>query len=144
MYSAKQKTNFFFSKTSEDETHHVYTCQCGVTRKVKKTSNGYSNFVNHIELKHPEYSEIMKMSEKKKGLDKFFLIDPKVKNLYSWLEWVVMEGRELEFVNKELVRLLLKLRQADSDKCTGSKKLKVGIYFCPNFQEVHGQSLRRC
>ena len=93
----KSVIDFYFKSIGEDR----FKCKCGRIRKQTKGS-GFSNLKNHINSSHPTWR-----TEVSSGVET--IISNKEKNIFAWLEWVIMENRELHFPEKVLVRKYTKL-----------------------------------
>ncbi len=111
-YTNAQKVAYYFHITTDDklaaEGYDVYMCRCKLaTRKIKKGSKSLTNLVNHIDEKHNPDVDMKNSGKDGQGTLKHFIVDPKAVNLFSWMEWVVQELREFDFVDKDLVRMLL-------------------------------------
>jgi len=93
---------FYFESIGDGQ----YKCKCGKVRK-QKDKTGLSNLINHIKVEHTDYSSefaaaSIECNSSQTKIDSFLC--PKSKNIYSWIEWIVMECRELNFCEKDLVR----------------------------------------
>ena len=100
--SNKEVALFYFTrkpKTSE------YTCKCGTQRKCEA---GYENLMTHIRTKHKNF-EIEINSSRQSVLNVF--IDPKAKNIFGWLEWVIMNGFPFSFTTDPLNRFYSNLKR---------------------------------
>ena len=86
----KSVIDFYFTSIGEDR----FKCKCGRIRKQTKGS-GFSNLKNHINSSHPTWR-----TEVSSGVET--IISNKAKNIFAWLEWVIMENRELHFPENSL------------------------------------------
>ncbi|RLO07788.1 hypothetical protein DYB28_011588 [Aphanomyces astaci] len=85
-------------------------------KKRKKTSHEEFKYLDcrflrptsniHIKLKHPGfagiYAEAVRPNSKSAPLDAWF--DPKVTNIFNWIEWLLMDEHEFTFVESQLKR----------------------------------------
>lgn len=71
---------------------------------------GYQNLISHVKLSHPEYLNIFHEEQGKSQLEApatsqkilKYLIDDESKNIFKWLEWIVMDEHELGFCEKKM------------------------------------------
>ena len=95
----------FFTEFQEGN----YKCQCGSTRKRKKTA-GYTNLMSHLKEKHPDweqvYAEFKKDNpgKKKAAPGQLFFVNPKVIQLHSWLTWIINRNLPLSIVETKEFR----------------------------------------
>jgi hypothetical protein len=105
--SEKEKFKFYFEMTHTNDTHSFYKCRfCSAKRIVKKGSTGHRNLSSHVDIHHPDWKTEMDQAVQPGTIDKWIVVDKKAENAFAWLKWVVGENREVDFVNKPLVRHL--------------------------------------
>ena len=100
----RQIVDHYYVKTDKE---HIFKCLCGAERK-QKTENGYHNLISHLKSQHPGFENAIKMASNQQYTITDF-VPTKITTIYSWLEWIIMEGREFSFSEKELVRKYCKL-----------------------------------
>ena len=71
--------------------------KCGFKRKQTK-NNGYETLFSHVLQKHKNYQE--EMNRTNPAVE--FEVSENAKNIYGWLEWVIMTGQPFNFVDNEL------------------------------------------
>ena len=70
------------------------------TKSLKqKKGTGWSNLFSHIQSVHKDYQDIMK-----ENIKSVFTVPSNVKNMYSWIELMVMKNIPLTWVDDELFR----------------------------------------
>ena len=92
--------NIYFSEV--DDTAASYKCRCGVSRQ-RKDKKGWTNLRDHIIRDHPDWREEVKQfsnSPFRQGP----IVTTKAKNIYAWLNCVIMLNHEFSFVDDELTR----------------------------------------
>jgi hypothetical protein len=116
---SKDICEIFYGKKPVDASANTWRCTCGVVRKCNPSKNGYKNLLSHLVDKHENYLEIYRAhkQEEKAGsvsesgnsntgrqytLD--YLIDDKSRDIFKWLEWVVMDEMGIGFCEKALTR----------------------------------------
>ena len=87
-------TNFYFTRPNDQECK----CKCGENVKSHKGA-GKTNLKNHIRRWHPKF-----LKESGSNAVSQFIPSEKARTIYSWLEWVVMENREVSFPDEEYTR----------------------------------------
>ena len=112
--------NFFFLKVENDP--NSWTCKkCGQTKK-QKTGHGNTNLSNHLmSCIGPEHKELY---EEHKGDKKGNLLDSHLKlmvnqadrDLFKWIEWLVMRNKSIMEVDDPLTRSLAKGTAAFNSK----------------------------
>jgi hypothetical protein len=90
---------------------NVWKCSCGCDRT---KLNGWTNLKSHIVGgQHPEWPDVLEALKKngKGPLDNHFTskITSKAKNLFGWLEWIVMTDQPKSFVENTYNRKHTKL-----------------------------------
>lgn len=106
--NTKEICDLFFKKIKESGSEEVYECNCGTTRK-KQKSSGYTNLMSHLREKHDDweqlYNDFKKNNPKSiKGKSNFFIVNPKVLQLHSWLDWIVTDNLPISTVEKKTYR----------------------------------------
>ena len=128
-FKTKDICRFYFGAKPSIESANIWTCRCKSTRK-QDPKNGHGNLMNHIRLRHPTYLEDYKAaitvgkmytsgistavgSSSSSSTDPIHhqmqialdvLIDKKSSNVFTWLEWIVMEELPLQFCEDPLTR----------------------------------------
>ena len=93
-FTPKQLSNFFFTKIEAEK----FKCRCGKVRKQSKAS-GFQNLVSHIHSAHPNFEELMRTGTK--TIQNHFISDYAL-NVHGWLEWVIVGGHPVSFVDDQL------------------------------------------
>lgn len=111
----EEASNCFFHQLT-DETHPKfdpdkvqYLCRCGVVRS--KNNSGWSNLFSHIKDSHSDYKSVIELSRSNscsRPLD--FMINVKVKNIFGWIEWIVMGMHPFTFCALELTHKYTNLK----------------------------------
>ena len=113
----KNKTivGFYYEETETG----IFKCKaCPTARKSRKQApgTGYTNLMNHIFQEHPNYLKEMREAANTHHLTPVFRATKKAQNIYSWLEWIIMENREFKFPEKEFIRKNTKLEPVTDDQ----------------------------
>ena len=97
-----------------------FECRCKKTR-TQNILSGYSNLVSHVKERHPGYLQRMQQTLDTISTDRniqmhsqFLCVPKQASNLYSWLEWTVMDNNPLSFFEKTLVKKYSKLESVCS------------------------------
>ena len=96
-FTTKEVCDRYFKHVGDD----IYKCTiggCSVTRK-KAPSAGYQNLFSHVAAKHPNYKSDMQSTSLS-----LFTIPEKARNIYGWLELIVMNGEPFNLVENEYQR----------------------------------------
>ena len=96
----RQIVDHYYVKSDKE---HIFKCLCGAERK-QKIENGYHNLISHLKSQHPGFENAIKMASNQQYTITDF-VPTKITTRYSWLEWIIIEGREFSFSEKELVIL---------------------------------------
>ena len=107
----------YFGVEPMDKAKHLWKCKCGTIRKCDIRVNGYANLKGHIRNKHLEPNEVFVPASKQSATSGIiqgqiptrqtclqFLVDPKSKDIYKWIDWIVMDELELSFCEQERTR----------------------------------------
>ncbi len=93
----------FFKVSSKEHHWECKFCsddEGGSTKVLKqKKGTGWSNLFSHIQSVHKDHQNMMK-----ENINSMFTVPAKVKNMYSWLELIVMKNIPLTWVDDELIR----------------------------------------
>ena len=83
------------------ETPHRHRClKCGAVR-FQNLKHGYNNLINHLNSCKPCWkNELNSVSDQQP----LIFVSERARNVFGWIEWDVLEGREFSFVEKELTR----------------------------------------
>lgn len=105
----KQICEFYFGSKPTDIEKSTWTCACGAKRKCVPELSGYTNLFSHIRDSHKDYLAVWGENIAEDGqtlvqktLSHF--IDSKSKNIYNWLQWIILDEHELQFCEKELTK----------------------------------------
>ena len=96
-FTTKEVCDRYFKHVGDD----IYKCTiggCSVTRK-KAPSAGYQNLFSHVAAKHPNCKSDMQSTSLS-----IFTIPEKARNIYGWLELIVMNGEPFNLVENEYHR----------------------------------------
>ena len=106
----------FYGK-AVDASSTLWKCKCGVERKCDVKNNGCNNLITYLKSKHPDYLEIYaahtlesssskssQANQKGQQTTLEYLIDSKSRNVYKWLDWIVMDEHVLSFCEKDRTR----------------------------------------
>jgi len=110
----------YFRELTREDLHTKWVdgkaqviCKC--KRVLAKQANGFTNAANHVRSQHKdEYKEKveeylkLKIDSQRSVLD-FVSIPASAKNMYAWLDWVVMDNHSFNFVEKKRTRNYLPL-----------------------------------
>ena len=96
--SSRDAFKLFYQST---ETPHRHRClKCGALR-IQNLKHGYNNLINHMNSCKPRWkNELNSVSDQQPPI----FVSERARNVFGWIEWVVLEGREFSFVEKELTR----------------------------------------
>jgi hypothetical protein len=97
----KEICSKYFSPIPGQE--NMYKCLCGSLHKQK--ASGYTNLMSHINNKH-KADDIL--SPDQAVISKY--IDPKVYQVYGWMDWIVTKGLPFTFCEDETNRKYCKLK----------------------------------
>ena len=103
----KQIVSHYFQSIEGSE--HSFKCIYCDTIRNQKPNTGYSNLMNHITGKHPDYAHLANGNKEKNSLDAYFDTTTKENNIFCWLDWIIVEGKPFNTVEKELTRKYSKL-----------------------------------
>jgi hypothetical protein len=98
---------YFRVEATDEKSHKCLECNAIIHQNIKK---GYTNVVNHVILRHPDFHDKMLCVEKhlKEGgdLNTFFSkkINPQAVNYYKWMEWIAMGDEPFTIVENPWVR----------------------------------------
>ena len=94
----------FFTQLEDDDK---WQCTCGVKRS-QSLKAGYTNLRTHLNKEHAGWEDeariILKEQSGQKSITAFASTTSKGRNIFNWLEWVIMDNLPLSFVEKELTR----------------------------------------
>ena len=99
-------------------TYDYCRCKyCDSYEIVFSKQKGYTNAASHVQRRHKQYSQDIKiaieslLSSKNATLDKFFTkkVSEKALNYYGWLEWIVNQNLPFSFCEKPLTKRYTKL-----------------------------------
>ena len=106
----KEKCAHFFESSSKRDEWKCNICS-NIIGQVK--TRGYQNLISHlnkqkdiVQVRLPEMGQPSTSSLASFG---FHCSSKKAVNIFSWIEWIVMEQREFSFCEKALVKKYLKL-----------------------------------
>jgi hypothetical protein len=104
--STKDICKFFFTLTSESESHNTFKCRCDTLRRIKKDSSGYSNLIQHLIAKHPNYKEQYDaaVNSKEGSINGFLMKCQKTCAIMGWMDWIIDQNLPFSFVEKETSR----------------------------------------
>ena len=96
--SSRDAFKLFYQST---ETPHRHRClECGAVRS-QNLKHGYNNLINHLNSCKPcSKNELNSFSDQQPLL----FVSERARNVFEWIEWVGLDGREFSFVEKELTR----------------------------------------
>ncbi|KAG2762885.1 hypothetical protein PC129_g9004 [Phytophthora cactorum] len=89
------------------ETSGLY--RCNSCSKTIKSTNGYTNVINHLKRYHPTYETDAEAALHTPNLLPLRLVDQATTDMFRWLEWTVMDCLHLTFCGREMVRRNTKL-----------------------------------
>jgi len=89
-------------------------CRCNKV-VVQAKNSGYGNLITHVTRNHKDEIDKVTKSHKEKGMMHAFLPSEKCKNIYSWLEWGVMDSMPFSFVESEYVIKNSKLKSISTE-----------------------------
>ena len=94
------------------EDKEDYFC-CNICNIQRKKNNGYANLMSHLEDKHTNEIKgfVTKERASKKGPLNSYLrpLSKDAKNLYAWIEWIVMGDHAQMFVENKYTRKYARL-----------------------------------
>lgn len=115
LYSDKDIYEVYFNDLTQERLHPKWIdsksqiiCNCG--KVLSKQSNGFTNGANHVKSQHQQDYPTVMQSHLQHKLDgqtsilSFISVPDKAKNMYAWLDWVVMDNHPFNFVEKKRVR----------------------------------------
>jgi hypothetical protein len=105
----------FFQKVNpNDNTCRAYKCKiCDIKRQ--KNLSGYTNLIDHLNEKHKKWKRVVEQAKSSKkvvgSMDKFLKkgVDPKYKNIFRWLDWIIKGKLPFNFIESPLTRKNTKL-----------------------------------
>ncbi|GMF11141.1 unnamed protein product [Phytophthora lilii] len=88
------------------EEGNYFQCRLCFLRRKQAQGTGYTNLVEHLVRYHAStYEDEFRSIQRRKGsLDSFVKGDDFSRNVYHWLDWIVMENRELSMCEKTKTR----------------------------------------
>ncbi|OWZ06923.1 hypothetical protein PHMEG_00020755 [Phytophthora megakarya] len=95
---------------------------CNSCSKVIKSTNGYTNVLNHLKRFHPTYEADTQAALRTTNSVSIRLVEQATTDMFRWIEWIVMDCLPLTFCERELVRRNSKLPRV----CV--KTLKLYLY----------------
>ena len=102
----REIVDHYYVKTDKDQFFkNVYAVLNG---SKKKAETGYQYLFSHLKSQHPEFEKAVKLPSSQPYRVTIF-VPTKDTTIYLWLEWIITEGREFSFCEKELVRKYCKL-----------------------------------
>jgi hypothetical protein len=96
----------FYYKEIYTEQGARHQCLCG--KVLKKNRSGYTNLINHLKTAHPNYEREFLDISKQRAITKY-VPSSQGKNIFGWLDWVIMEYLPFSFVEKERSRSYTRL-----------------------------------
>ena len=115
-HDSKTIIDFYFTSVGPEEDGN-FKCKCGVTRTQKKKT-GYTNLMSHVNAQHPNYLQELEATNSKDLQTQLKFVDKKSVNIFSWLEWIVMDLIPFSFVEKKLTRKNVKLEPISRSSIT--------------------------
>ena len=97
----KELTSRYF--TPVQDKPGTFECKCGSVNTQK--GSGYPNLLNHIKNKHKDDNIL---TSNQTVLDQYF--DPKVAQIYGWMDWIVTKGLPFTFCEDETNRKYCRLK----------------------------------
>ena len=107
--SSKEVVVKFFKQSDDVEQADVWVCRCG---KSRKKGNGWSNLMEHIIRHHNDHLEQVKASDTIQ-ISHFFR--KRDRNVFSWVEWIVMDLLPWSFCEKDTTRKYSRLEKISID-----------------------------
>lgn len=112
MSSSKEVCLHFFANIIEDdEPTSSYKCNvsnCGAVLK-QKSGSGWTNLHQHLKAAHSE--ELEKYKKSGAPFTQTCFMDPKAKNIYNWIDWVVEKNLPFNWVEDKLTRQYSNLKE---------------------------------
>ncbi|CAG8724542.1 3946_t:CDS:1, partial [Acaulospora morrowiae] len=116
---------FFIEEKKDDKETGYWKCKyctddegVSIVTIKKEKGTGWSNTFSHISSKHKDYQEIIK-----KNVKNVFALTPAVKNILSWIKFIIHLNLPLSFVDDPLVREMSKYNPISSN--TLKKHIKI-------------------
>ncbi|CAG8529665.1 4164_t:CDS:2 [Acaulospora morrowiae] len=101
---------FFIEEKKDDKETGYWKCKyctddegVSIVTIKKEKGTGWSNTFSHISSKHKDYQEIIK-----KNVKNVFALTPAVKNILSWIKFIIHLNLPLSFVDDPLVHEMFK------------------------------------
>ncbi|KAL3673203.1 hypothetical protein V7S43_019059 [Phytophthora oleae] len=112
MATAREISAFFFTNNGDG----FFTCkQCGNPRK-QASGTGYTNLISHLKTKHPGYADLYEESQQnaRRSLVDHGFVDPRMMEIFKWMEWVIVRNHALGEVDDPLTRSLAGIKAVSS------------------------------
>jgi hypothetical protein len=109
--------------TGDIDVERKRECKCGVM--LTPTKSGYSNEMNHVRNKHPDFIEIMKQEGQQRSLN--FVPTQDAKDIYLWMVLIILENREFSMVESPYMRSLANNRKQICTTTFMKYKYRVGL-----------------
>eukprot|EP00834_Sanchytrium_tribonematis_P007975 NODE_822_length_3684_cov_0.348117.p1 type:complete len:257 gc:universal NODE_822_length_3684_cov_0.348117:1048-1818(+) len=117
--SQKEVAQFYFDFSNSENKSHK--CKC-VTSITMPKNGGYTNYFNHVRLKHKDYisevTSVRSFSQKKLCTDSSI-------NTYKWIRWILEENVPFTFVDSKWTRMNSNLKAISSKTVTEYMKKMV-------------------
>ena len=103
----------------------TFKCNYCHVQRNQAIKKGNANLTDHVFAKHPDWKEVVQASVSTLASNKTVsivqFVDNLSMNVFQWIEWIVMENRELSFCEKALTRKISNLNKI----CTRTLKSDV-------------------
>jgi len=122
----------YFNFEERDEKGRVY-CKC--CENYLKDNSGHTNLISHVKQKHIAHlAEKLKEAEEvqaQTGIGKFVtvtkIVSPEAKNMFGWIEWIVMCDLPLTVTENEQYRNKSKLQPTSYKTVSSYMEKLLGI-----------------
>ena len=110
----KQIVQYFFTKAADDATNKTWVCK--KCEKPRKTSNGWTNLVNHLNTcVGPNYKDQLskhlrlqgKAVKKQASIDNFIVSNEKERRAHQIIQWIACRNMPLSEIDNPLTRSIL-------------------------------------
>ncbi|KAE9303034.1 hypothetical protein PF008_g22328 [Phytophthora fragariae] len=82
---------------------------CNTCNDTYRSSNGYSNLLNHLRRHHPAYEQLARSALREGNALQLRVVDQRTVDVYRWVEWIVVDKLPFSFCERPNVRANTKL-----------------------------------
>ncbi|OWY92178.1 hypothetical protein PHMEG_00038924 [Phytophthora megakarya] len=108
---------------------------CNSCSKIIKSTNGYTNVLNHLKRFNPTYEANTQVALGTANSVSICLVEHATTDMFRWIEWIVMDCLPLTFCERELVRRNANLHHVcvKTLSCISTKWLRGGRHYIAIF-----------